>query len=88
MNGEILDAIEISLAIERGLESAYDRYGHATSSHEGYGVLAEEVLELLNAIRSNDASEIQDEAIQCAVSAWRIAAAMTESKCRKRSGCV
>lgn len=49
------------------------RYGPYRSSHEGYGVLAEEVDELLEAIRANDLSAVRNEAIQVASVALRIA---------------
>ena len=41
------------------------------STHEGYGVLAEEVAELLDAIRANDIRSCRDEAVQVAAVAVR-----------------
>ena len=58
--------------IERSGTAAF-RYGDFTSTHEAYGVLAEEVAELLDAIRSNDRESIRDEAIDVAAVAYRLA---------------
>ena len=55
---------------------AEERYGQFRSSHEGFGVLAEEVSELLDAIRANDHRWIQREAIQVSAVAARIAESM------------
>lgn len=52
---------------------AIDRYGEFASTHEAYGVLAEEVDELLDAIRCNDAQWVIDEAIDVAAVAIRLA---------------
>lgn len=54
------------------LARAQARYGLFHSTHEGYGVLAEEVAELLEAIRSNHAGSIDEEAMQVAAVAIRI----------------
>ena len=58
--------------IERAGKAAW-RYGDFASTHEAYGVLAEEVAELLDAIRSNDAESIRDEAVDVAAVAYRLA---------------
>jgi NTP pyrophosphatase (non-canonical NTP hydrolase) len=52
---------------------ARDRYGDFTSTHEAYGVLAEEVSELLDAIRANELDSVEKEAIQVAAVAMRLA---------------
>lgn len=57
---------------------AQEKYGDFASMHEGYGVLAEEVEELFDAIRlgqktPNRADRIEAEAIQVAAVALRIA---------------
>lgn len=52
------------------------KYGDFTSTHEAYGVLAEEVAELLEAIRSNDRDSIRDEAIDVAAVAYRLASVL------------
>ncbi len=52
---------------------AHSKYGSFVSTHEGYGVLAEELAELLDAIRSNDRNAVRAEAIQVAAVALRIA---------------
>lgn len=54
-------------------ESAREKYGAFVSTHEAYGVLAEEVSELLDAIRSNKRFSIQREAIQVSAVAMRLA---------------
>lgn len=51
---------------------ADQRYGPFKSTHEGYGVLAEEVLELLTAIGTNVKNDIDEEAMQVAAVAMRI----------------
>lgn len=48
------------------------KYGHFQSTHEAYGVLAEEVAELLDAIRSNVQNDIDEEAMQVAAVAMRL----------------
>ncbi len=54
-------------------EEAQRRYGDFTSTHEAFGVLAEEVSELLDAIRLNDCASIRDEAMQVSAVALRLA---------------
>lgn len=49
------------------------RYGPPASAAESYGVLAEEVAEVLDAIRSRNLAAIQTEAIQVAAVALRLA---------------
>ena len=49
------------------------KYGEFSSAHEAYGVLAEEMLELLEAIRRNDPFGIRDEATDVAAVAARLA---------------
>jgi NTP pyrophosphatase (non-canonical NTP hydrolase) len=67
-------------------EKAEDRYGSFASTHEGFGVLAEEVSELLDAIRSNLAGSVRIEAIQVAAVALRIAESMSNTETKARSG--
>jgi NTP pyrophosphatase (non-canonical NTP hydrolase) len=61
------------------IKQAQAKYGHFHSTHEAYGVLAEEVAELLDAIRSNFANDIDEEAMQVAAVAIRLVQA-----CRMR----
>ena len=69
------------------MRRAEDRYGPFTSAHEGYGVLAEEMAELLWAIRANASESVRTEAIQVAAVALRIARACRDSAAfRERSG--
>ena len=53
------------------------KYAGYTSTHEAYGVLAEQVAELLEAIRSNKLESVRCEAIQGSAVAARLA-----SQCR------
>ncbi len=57
---------------------SYQQYGDFASSHEAYGVLAEEVAELFDAVRLNGfdptrGAEIRKESIQVAAVAFRLA---------------
>ena len=73
--------------LSREMLEAESRYGPFTSTHEGYGVLAEEVAELLDAIRANDAGAVDREALQVAAVALRIRECLSVPESRKRSGC-
>lgn len=66
------DAKIVAKAIQDEANAARDKYGDYTSTHEAYGVLAEEVAELLDAIRSNKRWSIQREAMQVAAVAMRL----------------
>ena len=72
--------------LDAEMRQAENKYGPFHSTHEGYGVLAEEVAELLDAIRSNNQEDIQGEAIQVAAVALRIALACENDAFRVRSG--
>lgn len=67
------DARIVSKAIQDEADAARAKYGDFTSTHEAYGVLAEEVAELLDAIRSNKRFSVQREAMQVAAVATRLA---------------
>lgn len=59
-------------------QTAHDKYGDFASMHEAYGVLAEEVAELFDAVRVRQSDPtrgvcIRREAIQIAAVALRIA---------------
>ncbi len=54
------------------LTQAAAKHGALHSAHEGYGVLMEEVDELLEAIRANDAAAVRAEALQVAAMGARI----------------
>ena len=73
------------LDIARGADL---KYGHFTSTHEAYGVLVEEVDELLDEIRSNNCEGVINEAIDVAAVAMRLAIAASNNEIgfRKRSG--
>lgn len=74
--------------IEEEARRSYRRYGDYTSTHEAYGVLAEEVAELLDAICTNDLASIAREAIQVSAVAGRLAAQCDDPlpSFRERSG--
>ncbi len=62
--------------VSRMLEEATasrDRWGSYRSAHEAYGVLAEEMSELLDAIHRNDETQAREEALQVAAVAFRYA---------------
>lgn len=61
-------------AIHDEMKRAEQRYGPFASTAEAYGVLAEEVAELLEAIRSNKLGSVEMEALQVAAVAARLAA--------------
>ena len=67
------------------IDYAQDRYGPFTSTHEGYGVLAEEVAELLDAIRANSIQATRKEAIQVSAVAFRIAMSLDSKTTQERS---
>lgn len=74
---------EILVEVER----AARKYGPPTSSHESYGVLAEEMAELLEAIQANARDEVRHEAMQVAAVALRLVRACdSEIEFQKRSG--
>ena len=78
----VLEAVRVEM------EGAEDRFGPFTSSHEGFGVLAEEMSELLEAIHANDGDRITAEAVQVSAVAARIATSLIHPQTRKRSGIV
>jgi|LakMenEpi03Aug12_release.lakeMendotaPanAssembly.Ray.scaffolds.fasta_scaffold283682_2 predicted transcriptional regulator len=67
------DAKLVAKAIQDEADESSRKYGWFTSTHEAYGVLAEEVAELLDAIRANKRFSVQREAIQVAAVAMRLA---------------
>lgn len=72
--------------IESEAEKAEARFGPFTSSHEGYGVLMEEVWELLAAVHANDRASVEREAVQVAAVALRLAACCEDGPFQHRSG--
>ncbi len=78
-------AVTADILVEMG--RAEDRFGPFTSTHEAYGVLAEEVAELLDAIRANALESVREEAIQIAAVATRLAGSCRDNQeFRSRSG--
>lgn len=65
---------------------ASTRFGPFTSSHEAYGVLAEEVAELLDAIRANNRVAVELEACQVSAVALRLAQCCALPAFQERSG--
>lgn len=71
---------QVMKEIDDQIVGAEKRFGPFTSSHEAYGVLAEEVAELLDAIRANASESVRYEAIQVAAVASRIAEYCRDNK--------
>ncbi len=71
--------MDVREEINRIARQSEERYGPYTSSHEAFGVLAEEVSELLDAIRENDCAGVRDEAIDVAAVALRLAEVVDSS---------
>lgn len=71
---DINDSIEVEArnVIDEALR-AHERYGDFTSTHEAFGVLAEEVAELLDAIKANKSKSIAAEARQVSAVSLRLA---------------
>ena len=83
-----MNASEVDARVQNEIDCATEKYGAFASAHEGYGVLAEEMSELLDAIRSNTDVVVQIEACQVAAVAWHLAASLTDENeaTLKRSG--
>jgi len=81
-----MSATDIWMDIQAERTAAERKYGPFKSTHEGYGVLAEEAAELLEAIRANDRVAVQNEAKQVSAVAWRIAECVELLDVRRRSG--
>lgn len=67
-----------ALVNEAERSAADAKKGRFNSSHEAYGVIAEEVAELLDAIRTNDPVQIHHEAMQVGAAATLFAAQLEE----------
>lgn len=72
--------------IKREIERADDKYGDFRSTHEGLGVLLEEVSELQDAIHRNNLYSIELEALQVAAVAIRMIDSLGNVETRARSG--
>ena len=59
--------------VEQEATSSFRKWGHYRSEHEAYGVLCEEMHELLEAIHKNDADAVRAEAMQVSAVAYRLA---------------
>lgn len=85
-------ALSVTIAAARDeATAASQRYGDFASSHEAYGVLAEEMAELLDAIRANALLSIGHEALQVAAVALRLSEVCSRgsgTEFARRSGCV
>ena len=64
---EVMDEVRVEMS------NAAAKFGAPTSAHESYGVLAEEMAELLEAIRANKQESVRAEALQVAAVALRLA---------------
>ena len=94
-----MDLMEIEDGIARECDRvatesimAAKKYGDFTSTHEAFGVLAEEVAELLLAIHENKITRVEREARQVAAVALRLAeicgrpGALRSEQFKRRSG--
>lgn len=72
------------------VESSRRRYGAYRSTHEAYGVLSEEVAELLEAIRGTSMRKIRREAMDVAAVALKLVADIDgdDGSLACRSGCI
>ena len=77
--------METEEAIRSEMVRGEARYGPFNSTHEGLGVLVEEMYELTVAIHSNKLESVRCEAIQVAAVAWRLALSLNNSDTRGRS---
>jgi NTP pyrophosphatase (non-canonical NTP hydrolase) len=68
---DMIDALMLDVTAE--VDRAEARYGPPASAAESYGVLAEEMAELLDAIRAHDFAAIILEATQVSAVALRLA---------------
>ncbi len=68
------------------IERASRKYGPFTSTHEGLGVLLEEICELQEAIHKNDHKGVEKESIQVAAVAYRLAKGCGQEAFYHRSG--
>lgn len=59
--------------LEAEAERSREKWGTYRSTHEAYGVLCEEMHELLEAIQANDDAAVKLEALQVAAVAFRLA---------------
>lgn len=76
---------EVMAEVWAEMDRADSRFGDFRSSHEGLGVLIEEMDELRQAVRANAVESIRDEAIQVAAVAIRLARACRTQAFRERS---
>ena len=81
----MMDELDIQVRLAREIVEADARYGPFRSSHEGLGVLVEEMDELRAAIHANDLDAVQREACQVAAVAMRLAIAMNVKETAARS---
>lgn len=64
---------QVQQKVESEVAEADRHYGGFRSTHEGLGVLMEEVAELVERIRGNELASIRDEAVQVSAVALRLA---------------
>ncbi|MDH3637909.1 MAG: hypothetical protein OES09_05535 [Gammaproteobacteria bacterium] len=81
---------QLGMAVLRAItdeaRGSWAKFGPYQSTHEAFGVLAEEVAELLEAIRQNNIGAVRVESIQVAAVALKLAVDCGVSDFRKRSG--
>lgn len=75
MDVKVVGTVSTLAAVRMVLDEvsgANEKYGELRSTHEGYGVLAEEVAELLEAIHCNDPHRVRTESVHVAAVALRL----------------
>jgi hypothetical protein len=78
------ELVSLVLDLIAALNRQLDRHGrhYFSGKHEAYGMIAEEMTELMETVRDNDSKRFRDEAMDVAVAAlWATRAAIT---CRIR----
>lgn len=77
---------EITDALNRRINAADKRYGPFASVHEALGVASEEWHELIEAIHTNQALQIQREALDLCAVLMRLCRDINNTNTQQRSG--
>jgi NTP pyrophosphatase (non-canonical NTP hydrolase) len=85
MTGEQCRVAKTEQAIRSEMVRGEARYGPFNSTHEGLGVLIEEMYELIVAVHSNELGSVRAEAVQVAAVAWRLALSLDNAETQDRS---
>ena len=79
------DDVTALVVVDRA-QRARARYGAYTSTHEALGVITEEYHELMSAIQANRLGSVEDEALDLAACALKLARDCSNEAFRERSG--